>query len=179
MISALNKHDSSMIKTFSVNVVFDRLFQHPLTECTYCSCSVWYTNSCTDWIWNGYNCCSCKVYKSLRDTCTSCKICDTAGRLSFNDLEDLAFLSYVRYRTWTANIPSHSRTCSRLSVSAAHRKEITALWHSQMRAFFFVYSKSIASIYVPLSKHKMLCPLIQYMISRFPCWIGRGRILPP
>jgi hypothetical protein len=45
------------------------------------------------------------------------------GRLSLIDFEVLFFSLYIVYRMWTANIPSHSVKCSRLSESAVNRKE--------------------------------------------------------
>jgi hypothetical protein len=65
------------------------------------------------------------VYRSMRGTCTGCKTFGTDGRLSFNNLKDLLFNSYIMYRMWKTNNPLHSVKDSHFSKSAANRKENT------------------------------------------------------
>lgn len=130
-IPVLVKHDLSVNKTLAV-IVGSSANSYKIHWQNSCLADALFgTNTCTDWMWYGYNYWSCNiVYRSMGCISTSCKMSGTDGRLSFNDLEDWLFQPYITYRVWTANIWLHSMKCSHFSESAVNREESMMIWYS-------------------------------------------------
>jgi hypothetical protein len=146
MIPVLLKHNSSMNKTFALNIGVSASWckMHWQNTCpTGVLCD---TDSYTVWTWYRYNFCSCNIYSTEPwGKCTTCKTSGSDGRLSFNNSEDL----YIMYRMQTAH-------CIQWNVPVSWSQWLTereVQWSGtlQLGYFFFVSSNSICSISYALS----------------------------
>jgi hypothetical protein len=147
VIPVLVKCDSSVNEIFAVNIgSISLLLQNPFTGCTSHRCIVLLTSESTKY--NRDTTVVLVMYGVLKVYATGCYI---DGRLSFSNLKDLHFHSYIAYRMWVCNILQHSMKCSHLLELALNRKDSTMICDSLIGYFSFIFSNSVCSNYFGLS----------------------------